>query len=386
MKIGDVATHLWNPGGGKNFLYVKITTDCGIAGWGESYTQADRDKQVETHIHQLARYLDGRDPFHIRHLMHVIREDFATKRGGMDLHCAVSGIEIALWDIVGKSLGRPIYDLLGGPVRPRLKLYANGWSGGAQSPDEYGEAAAALVEERGFKALKFDPFPGPWREYPEKEALDEAVQVVSAVRDAVGPSVDLLIEVHRRLAPMNAIRVARRLEPLAPYWFEEPCPPDDLAAIKEVKENTTIPVVTGEAMYTMNEFRDVCSSRAVDIINPDICNTGGIWEITKVAAMAQAHHIAISPHGWNSTGIGCAAAVQASAGMPNFLMYEYMVGVEAASREVTRGYLEPEGGYIELPKGSGLGVDVDEIALASKPYAQLAKRNIRQVKDERQWH
>ena len=386
MKITEVTTHLWNPGGGKNFLYVKIETDAGITGWGEAYTQADRDKQVESHIHQLSRYLDGRDPFHIRHLLHVIREDFATKRGGMDLHCAVSGIEIALWDIVGKALGRPIYDLLGGPVRPRLKLYANGWSGGAKTPVDYGEAAVKLVEERGFRALKFDPFPGPWREYPERAALDEAVSVVAAIRDAVGPDVELLVEVHRRLAPMAAIDVAKRLEPLLPYWFEEPCPPDDITAIKEVKEKTTIPVVTGEAMYTLSEFRDVCGTRAADIINPDICNTGGIWEITKIAAMAQAHYIGISPHGWNSTGVGCAAAVQAAAGMPNFLIYEYMVGVEAASREVTIGYLEPEDGYIELPTGPGLGVDVDEAAMAARPYAELARRNVRTVEDERRWH
>lgn len=386
MKISDVTTHLWNPGGGKNFLYVKIATDAGIVGWGEAYTQADRDKQVEAHIQQLTRYLDGRDPFHIRHLMHVIREDFATKRGGMDLHCAVSGIEIALWDIVGKALGRPIYDLLGGPVRPRLKLYANGWSGGAKTPEEYGEAAVKLVEQRGFRALKFDPFSGPWREYPERAALDEAVKVVAATRDAVGPDVELLVEVHRRLSPMAAINVAKRLEPLTPYWFEEPCPPDDITAIKEVKENTTIPVVTGEAMYTLTEFRDVCGTRAVDIINPDICNTGGVWEITKIAAMAHAHYIAISPHGWNSTGVGCAAAVQASAGMPNFLIYEYMVGVESASREVTVGYLEPEDSYIELPKGPGLGIEVDEAALAARPYVQLPERNVRSVEDERRWH
>ena len=386
MKITDVTTRLWNPGGGKNFLYVKIETDAGITGWGEAYTQADRDKQVESHIHQLSRYLDGRNPFHIRHLLHVIREDFATKRGGMDLHCAVSGIEIALWDIVGKALVVPVYDLLGGPVRPRLKLYANGWSGGAKTPEEYGEAAVKIVEQRGFMALKFDPFPGPWREYPERAALDEAVSVVAAIRDAVGPDVELLVEVHRRLSPMAAIDVAKRLEPLRPYWFEEPCPPDDIAAIKEVKDKTTIPVVTGEAMYTLSEFRDVCGTRAADIVNPDICNTGGIWEITKIAAMAQAHYIGISPHGWNSTGVGCAAAVQASAGMPNFLTYEYMVGVEAASREVTIGYLEPEDGYIELPTGPGLGVDIDETALAAKPYAELPQRNVRSVEDERRWH
>ena len=121
MKVSNVSTYLWDPGAGKNFLFVKIETDAGITGWGEAYTQADRDTQVEEHVKQLARYLEGRDPFHIRHFLHVVHEDFATKRGGMDLHCAVSGIEIALWDIVGKALERPIYDLLGGPVRPRLQ-------------------------------------------------------------------------------------------------------------------------------------------------------------------------------------------------------------------------------------------------------------------------
>ena len=161
MKITDVTVHKMNPGVGKNFVFVKIQTDAGITGWGEAYTQADRDVQIEAHIHQLARYLDGRDPFHIRHFTHIVHEDFATKRPGMDLHCAVSGIEIAMWDIVGKALERPVYDLLGGPTRPRIRLYANGW-GGSGSPEEVGQAAAKVVEERGFTALKFDPFPGPW--------------------------------------------------------------------------------------------------------------------------------------------------------------------------------------------------------------------------------
>ena len=137
MKITDVTVHKMNPGVGKNFVFVKIQTDAGITGWGEAYTQADRDVQIEAHIHQLGRYLDGRDPFHIRHFTHIVHEDFATKRPGMDLHCAISGIEIAMWDIVGKALERPVYDLLGGPTRPRIRLYANGW-GGSGSPEEAG--------------------------------------------------------------------------------------------------------------------------------------------------------------------------------------------------------------------------------------------------------
>lgn len=386
MKITDVSVLKMNPGTGKNFIFVKLQTDVGITGWGEAYTQADRDIQVEAHILQLARYLEGRDPFHIRHFIHVAHEDFTTKRSAMDFHCAMSGIEIAMWDIVGKALEQPVYNLLGGPVRPRIRLYANGWSGSSKSPDDVAQAAAKVVKERGFAALKFDPFPGPWREYVGYEELEHARDVVAAVREAVGPRVELLVEVHRRLAPMNAIRVAKMLEPLRPYWFEEPCPPDNIPAIKEVKENTTIPVVTGEALYTRTGFREVFETRSADIVNPDICNTGGILELTQIAAMAQPYYIGVSPHGWNSTGIGCAAAVQASATMPNFLIYEYMVGVEAASRDVCTGYLEPAESYIELPKRPGIGVEIDEAKLAKYPYKQFPPRPIRTVEDERQWH
>ncbi|GAG02760.1 unnamed protein product, partial [marine sediment metagenome] len=263
----------------------------------------------------------------------------------MDLHSAVSGIEIALWDIVGKALGRPVYDLLGGPVRPRIRLYANGWSGAAKTPDEYAKAAVRTVTERGFSALKFDPFPGPWRLYVEHEELEQAAAIVGAVREAVGPRVELLIEVHRRLAPMNAIRVAKLLEPFRPYWFEEPCPAENIAAIREVKDNTTIPVVTGEALYTRAAFRHVLEMRAADILNPDICNTGGILELVHIAAMAEPYYVAVSPHGWNSVAVGAAAAVHASAGMPNFLIYEYMVHVESFSRDIASRLLEPVGGY-----------------------------------------
>jgi len=172
LKITDVEVIKWNPGVGKNFIYIKLSTDAGITGWGEAYSQSDRDTQVETHVDQLARYLIDRDPFHIRHFMHVAHEDFATKRSAMDLHCALSGIEIAMWDIVGKTLGEPIYNLIGGPVRPHIRVYANGWASG--NADEVAQTAAVMVEERGFNALKFDPFPGPWREYVNRDELKQA--------------------------------------------------------------------------------------------------------------------------------------------------------------------------------------------------------------------
>ena len=386
MKITDVKVHTIHPGVGKNLMFVKVETDAGIYGWGEAYTQSDRDTSIEAHVLQMSRYLVDRDPFHIRQFTHAAYEDFASKRGSMDLHSAVSGLEIAMWDIVGKALEQPVYNLLGGPVRPRVRVYANGWSGGAATPAEYGSAAEAVVRERGFRALKFDPFPGPWRLYPDYDELERAATIVGAVREAVGPRVELLVEAHRRLAPMNAIRAAKMMERFRPYWFEEPCPPENVPAIKEVKDNTTIPVVTGEALYTRTGFREVLELRAADIINPDICNTGGILELVQIAAMAEPFYVGVSPHGWNSTSVAAAAAVHASAVMPNFLIYEYPLNVEPVSRAVSSSYLEPEDGYIELPTSPGLGVELDEDKLDEYPYRQFPKRPIRDVEGERPYH
>ena len=385
MKITDIKVFTIHPGVGKNLMFVKIETDLGISGWGEAYTQTDRDTSIEAHIRQLSRYFIDRDPFHIRHFTHIAYEDFATKRGSMDLHCAISGLEIAMWDIVGKALDRPVYDLLGGPVRPRIRLYANGWSDESSTPDEYAKAAHKAVTQLEFTALKFDPFPGPWRLYTQYEELEQAAAIVAAVREAVGSKVDLLIEAHRRLAPMNAIRVAKMIEQYHPYWFEEPCPAENIPAIREVRENTTIPVVTGEALYTRTEFREVLEQRAADILNPDICNTGGILELTQIAAMAEPFYVAISPHGWNSTSVAAGAAVQASAVMPNFLIYEYALSVEPVSRDISTKYLKAEGGYIELPKEPGIGVELDEEKLSKYPTRQFPPRPIRTVEDERRY-
>ncbi len=377
--------YILHPGVGKNFIFVKVETDENITGWGEAYTQSDRDTSISAHIEQMSRYLVGRDPMHIRHFVHWAYEDFATKRGAMDFWCAVSGIEIALWDIAGKAMDRPVYDLLGGPLRPRIRVYANGWGGGAKTPDEYAQAALAVVDQ-GFTAMKFDPFPGPWRLYVDHEELEQAAAIVGAIREAVGPRVELLVEVHRRLAPMNAIRVGKMIEGFRPYWFEEPVPAENLAAMAEVKAAVNIPVVTGEALYSRTAFREVLERRAADILNPDICNCGGILEIIAIAAMAEPFYVGVSPHGWNTTAVGGAAAVQASAVMPNFLIYEYMVHVDEFSDDVCIRRPKAEGGYIELPTEPGLGIEIDESKFEKYPYRQLPPRNIRTVEDERNWH
>ena len=236
MKVTDVKHFLVHPGTAKNLCFVKVETDEGIHGWGESYTQSDRDLQITAHIDQLKRYLVGRDPRNIKHFMQVAYDDFAGRRGSMDLWCALSGIEQALWDISGKKADAPAHILLGGACRDRIRVYANGWSGGAGTPESLAERAQAVVE-MGFTAMKFDPIPGPWRTYVGRDVEDAAIDNVRAVREAVGWDVDILVEMHRRLAPMHARRIAREIEPFRPFWYEEPVLAENVDALAAVKRD-----------------------------------------------------------------------------------------------------------------------------------------------------
>jgi galactonate dehydratase len=380
MKIKRVKTYLVDPGSHKHWLFVKLEADGGLEGWGECYTQLDRDRVIETHVQELGRYLVDRSPFDIKHFTFTAYTDFASKRGSMDLYSAISGLEQALWDLVGKAVNQPVYNLLGGAFRTKLRVYANGWASGRR-PDHVADQARAVVT-RGFTALKFDPFPGPWRAWIEDRDEQAAVEQVKAVREAVGPDVDILVEAHRRLAPMHAVRVARRMEPYRPFWFEEPVSVRDLGGLEQAKRAIDLPVVTGEEIYTKSEFRDVIARRAADILNPDVCNCGGILELREIAAMAEAHHLAISPHNYNSTTVGLAATLQASAGLPNFLITEYFVNFEERGRSIARTPLVVEGGYIALPTAAGLGLDLDEDALARYPYRAPAPRALRRPEDE----
>jgi galactonate dehydratase len=380
MKVTGVRTFLVDPGGGKNWLFVKVETDAGIHGWGECYTQADRDRAIEIHVQQLARYLEGRSPHEIKHLTFSAYHDFAGKRGAMDLYCAISGIEQALWDIVGKALNTPVYNLLGGPCRDRIRVYANGWGG--RTPEEMGARARQLVEQ-GFSALKFDPFPGPWRTHIRREEERAAVACVRAVREAVGPDVDLLIEVHRRLAPIHAIRVARELEEFAPFWYEEPVSARNPDALAEVRHAISLPVVTGEELYTKAEFREVFEKGAADILNPDVCNCGGILELKEIAAMAEPYFVTIAPHNYNSTTIGLAATLQVCAAIPNFLITEYFVNFTARGDVISRNPIRVENGTIPLPTGPGLGLELDEAALARYPYREHPPRHLPSISEEK---
>ena len=384
MQVASVKAFLVHPGSAKNWLFVKVVTDTGIHGWGEAYTQHDRDRSVQVHVEELGRYLIGRSPFDIRHFTYVAYTDFASKRGAMDLYAAISAIEQALWDIVGKSLNQPVYNLLGGACRTRIKVYANGWGSWYDPGKELEQLAerAAAVVSKGFTALKFDPFPGPWRSIIDVRDEQTAVDRVGAVREAVGPDVDILVEVHRRLSPAHAIRVARRMEAFNPFWYEEPVSSRDLDGLAEARRNTNIPVVTGEELYTKVEFRDVFEKRAADVINPDVCNCGGILELREIAAMAEPCHVAVSPHNYNSTTVGLAATMQAAAGMPNFLITEYFVNFEPAGNDIAVDPFVVEDGYITLPTSPGLGIDLDEDALAGYPFQPFPARKLRHPCDE----
>ena len=197
---------------------------------------------------------------------------------------------------------------------------------------------------------------------------------VAAVREAVGPKVDLLIEVHRRLAPMHAVRIARAMEPFRPFWYEEPVSSTNLEALAECRRQISIPIVTGEELYTRAEFRRVFELRAADIINPDVCNCGGIQELRAIAQMAEPSFVTVSPHNYNSTTVGLAATLQVSAAIPNFLITEYFVNFEARGREIARPGFEVRDGYIAVPERPGLGIELDEAALARFPGRQFPPR------------
>tara|TARA_Y100000590_G_scaffold425166_1_gene532878 strand:+ start:436 stop:1587 length:1152 start_codon:yes stop_codon:yes gene_type:complete len=381
MKITDINHYIIHPGVGKNLCFVKIDTDEGIHGWGECYTQADRDKQVVSHIDQLKRYLIGRNPMHIKHFLQMSFDDFAGRRGAMDFYCAISGLEQAMWDISGKVCNVPAYMLLGGPCRNKIRVYANGWGGGNWDSNEIAEKAKKVADV-GFTAMKFDPIPGPWRTFVDKTVEKQAVENVRAVRKAVGPDIDILVEMHRRLAPMHAVKIAREIEEFSPFWFEEPVLAENINALASAKRDINIPVVTGEELYTKFEFRDVFEKQAADIINPDVCNVGGILELKEIAAMAEPYYVVVSPHNYNSTTLGLSATIQVSAAIPNFLITEYFVNFEKLGQDISTNPFEVEDGYIKLPCEPGLGMSLIEENLEKYPYKQFPTRNLAQYWDE----
>jgi galactonate dehydratase len=383
MKVTDIKTFFVDSGvtvdlgDTKNWLLIKIETDEGITGWGECHTLLDREKSIAAYMDHIRHYLIGRNPLNIKHFTTVMYEDYVDRQRSMDFFSAISGIELALWDITGKWLNTPVYNLLGGTCRDKIKVYANGWWKDSVTPDEFANRAIEVVES-GFKGLKFYPFDalGLKETYTSKQQMQLAIERVRAVREAVGADIDIMIDVYRILTPTKAIRAAKMLEEFDPFWYEEPIVPDSIDDLAEVTRNVNIPVVTGEALYTKTDFRHVFEKRAAEIINPDVCCTG-LLELKEIAAMAEPYQVAVSPHNYNSNTIGLAASLHVSACIPNFLILEYFYNFKKRSDEISTGTFNVEDGYISLPKGPGLGVEINEEALSKYPYQDFINPNVR---------
>jgi galactonate dehydratase len=307
-------------------------------------------------------------------------EDFAIRRGSMELLSAWSAIEIASWDIIGKIAGLPVYNLLGGASRERVRVYANGWAG--RSTIEEGVERGRQIEAKGFTAAKFDPFPGPWRSFVDRKDEDFAIDYVRAMREALGPDFEILVEAHRRFAPQHAIRIGRRLAELGIDWYEEPCLADNIELLAEVRAAVGIPIVTGEALYTKEQFWNCLAHRAADILNPDICAIGGISALLDIAAMAQPHAVVMSPHNYNSVLVGLAATVHVSAVIPNFKITEYFVNFETICGEIATTSMTVKDGWIDLPTTPGLGIDVDVERLRARPHTEMTAKGFRQYWEE----
>lgn len=364
MKITNIKTFIYRAAW--NWLFVKVETDEGISGWGEATTQGAA-KATEAAIHEMGgSYLIGKDPRQIElHFSTMLRNSYW--RPAVVLYSAISGLEMAMWDILGKSLNAPIYSLLGGVCNPRLKIYHNGWWFGAKTHKDYARLAKDMTD-KGAKALKFDPLQG-CDYFIDREQANQVIEAIRLVREAVGDNVELMIDVHGRVSPDNSIKVAREVEQYRPFWWEEPIPTDaSVEDLARVASSISIPVVVGERIYTRWGFRDVFERRAAAIINPDIAHEGGILETKKIADMAHAYYVSVTPHSAGGPVL-TAASIQLEAATPNFLIHEFFSPDIPYYKEiVTDPFPVMKDEFVELPTKPGLGIELNEEALANRPY------------------
>jgi galactonate dehydratase len=381
LQIARVETFLFDPGTAKNLLFCRVETEDGLHGWGEAYVTPGKEPVIQQCLQAMAKHVIGRSALNIRHTGQIMFEDFAIRRASLDLLSAWSALEIAMWDIVAKRANLPLYNILGGASRERVRVYANGWSNGSE-PIEANIERALKVKDMGFSALKWDPFPGPWRSFIHREDEEHVVRYVRAMRQALGPDFTLLVEVHRRLAPMHAIRIGRRIAEFDIGWYEEPCLCDNIELVAEVRRNVPIPIVTGEAIYSKEAFATALAARAADILNPDICNCGGISAMLDIAALAQPHAVAIAPHNYNSTLVGLAATMNISAVISNFWIAEFFVNLWPACDEIAVQPITVRDGWAELPTVPGHGIDIDVARLRARPHRDMGGRGLRQYWEE----
>lgn len=383
MKIEQADIYLAATGN-RRAVILELTTDTGLTGIGEAgvaYGIGDR-AGAEMIGGMAKRHVVGRDPAQISAIWHDIYDlSFWTRNGGAVSYAALSAIEHALWDIKGKAVGLPVYELFGGAMRTELPVYANGWWIGCDTPDDYARAGAATVA-RGFSGLKFYPLgladPVTVVRHPQRRTLDArfiplVCDRVAALREAVGPSVEIMLDFGGGLTSDQVLRICRRIEHLDVLFIEEAVDPSSPEALAHVAAGTSIPMAAGERYQGRAAFERIMRLNAVSIIQPDICNTGGLMEARIIAAMAEASNLRVAPHNYGST-LATAIAAQLSAAIPNFMVLEYFPDYdrEPAYLEPLENPLEPSvrRGAMPVPTAPGLGVVLDHAALKPHHHAR----------------
>ncbi|MEO0371062.1 MAG: mandelate racemase/muconate lactonizing enzyme family protein [Pseudomonadota bacterium] len=381
MKLRDldiIVTAPPPPGwGGRYWILVKVTTDDGITGWGECYASSIGPDAMEHVIRDVFdRHMEGENPENIELMFRRVFSSGFTGRPDLTVMGAFSGLEIACWDILGKARGRPVWALLGGKMNDRIRAYTylyplekHDINAFWTSPDLAAEAALDCVD-RGYTAVKFDPA-GPYTmrggHSPAMTDISISVAFCKAIREAVGDRADLLFGTHGQFTTAGAIRLGQALEPYSPLWFEEPIPPDNVAQMARVAGAVRIPVATGERLTTKAEFAPVLREGAATILQPALGRAGGIWEMKKVAAMAEVYNAQMAPHLYAGP-VEWAANVHFAASIPNILMAET---IESPFHDaLIKGSIRVEDGFIPVPDTPGLGIEVDEDLARANPYQE----------------
>ncbi|MFC6022872.1 galactonate dehydratase [Plantactinospora solaniradicis] len=356
MKIVKVETFLVPP----RWLFLRVETDDGIVGWGEPIVEG-RAESVAAAVTTLAERLGGADPTAIEDHWQVLAKG-GFYRGGPVLSSALAGIDQALWDIKGKALGVPVHELLGGPVRRRARVYR--WVGGNRAADLADDGVRAV--EAGFDAVKCNPT-GQLRHIEGPAAVREIVDRLTVLRESVGPAVDIAVDFHGRFSTAMARRVLPLLEPLMPMFVEEPVLPEFSRDLARVTAATSIPIATGERLYSRWDFRDVLPT-GIAVAQPDLSHAGGISEVRRIAAMAEAYDVALAPH-CPLGPIALAASLQIAFAVPNFLIQEQSLDIhQSHGNQLLDHLVDPAvfrfaDGHVERPTGPGLGIEIDETAV-----------------------
>jgi L-alanine-DL-glutamate epimerase-like enolase superfamily enzyme len=361
--------------GGRYWILVKVSTDTGITGWGEVYAATIGPEAMRAVIEDVfERHMAGESPENIEMMFRRVYSSGFTQRPDLTVMGAFSGLEIACWDILGKARGRPVHALLGGRMNDRIRAYSYlyplphhdidaFWS----SPEMAAESATALVEA-GYTAVKFDPA-GPYTlrggHMPALMDIELSVEFCRAIRGAIGNRADLLFGTHGQFSTAGAIRLGRAIAPFDPLWYEEPVPPDNVSAMAKVGAATGIPIATGERLTTKAEFAPVLREGAAAILQPALGRAGGIWEVKKIAAMAEVYNAQLAPHLYAGP-VEWAANIQLAASIPNLLMAETIE--TAFHNDLICGGIRIEQGYITLPDAPGLGIEVDEALARAHPW------------------